>query len=70
MNQLDKAVAATISELERQNQPLVVESGPKWVSDAEREGLPLTNVHDTRGAPVLDRDEVLRRSYPNYVRVK
>lgn len=39
-------------------------------SDAEQRQLPTTNVHDDKGAPVLDRDEVLRRSYPNHARNK
>jgi len=42
---------------------------PEWKSDAEREGLPRVNLHDT-GAPLLDRDAVLRRSYPTYVKEK
>lgn len=68
MNTLAKLVTETIDELERQNQPPVVESGSKWVSDAEREGLPLVNVTTDSGAPLLDRDAVLRNSYPNYTR--
>ena len=32
----------------------------EWRSNAEREGLPVTNVHDDKGAPVLTRDEVLK----------
>lgn len=79
MNQLDKAVAATISELERQNQPQPVKmeivddaddadgNPPPWQSDAERKGLPLVNEHDDKGAPLLDRDKVLKRSLPNCV---
>lgn len=38
---------------------------PMWQSDAEKRGLPITNLHDS-GAPVLDRDAVLRKSYPDY----
>ena len=72
MNQLDKAVAATINELERQNQPQpvkmeIVEDAPRWYSDAERLGLPVVNEHDDKGAPVLDRDKVLRQSLPDCV---
>jgi hypothetical protein len=37
----------------------------KWVSDAEREGLPTTNVYDS-GAPRLDVDATLRRTTPTY----
>lgn len=76
MNQLDKAVAATINELERQNRPRPVkmeivddadDNPPLWQSDAERKGLPLVNEHDDKGAPLLDRDKVLKRSLPNCV---
>lgn len=42
---------------------------PRWQSDAEKQGLPMTNLHDS-GAPLLDRDAVLRRSYPTYVKEK
>jgi hypothetical protein len=30
-----------------------------WRSDAERQGYPITNVHDSKGAKVLDVDSVL-----------
>jgi len=40
-----------------------------WQSDAEREGLPRTNIHDT-GAPLLDRDAVLDKSLPNHAKEK
>jgi hypothetical protein len=33
----------------------------KWQSDAEREGLPRTNIHHS-GAPLLDREKVLNRA--------
>jgi hypothetical protein len=36
-----------------------------WQSDAEREGLPRTNIHDT-GAPLLDRDAAIAKSLPDY----
>lgn len=38
----------------------------EWRSDAEAERLPTTNIHDDKGAPLLDRDAVLRKSYPNH----
>jgi hypothetical protein len=38
---------------------------PKWQSDAERDNLQVVNIHDS-GAPVLDRDRVLRESYPDH----
>lgn len=37
----------------------------KWRSNAQREGLPVTNLTDS-GAPLLERDRVLRASYPTY----
>lgn len=37
----------------------------EWRSNAQREGLPTTNVIDS-GAPLLRRDEVVRGSYPTY----
>lgn len=69
MNQLDKAVAATISELERQNQPQPVkmeivddtdDNPPQWQSDAERQGLPTVNRTTGSGAPLLRTDDVLK----------
>jgi len=41
----------------------------KWQSDAERLNLPRTNVRDS-GAPLLDRDAVVRKSLPNYTEKK
>lgn len=32
----------------------------EWRSNAERQSLPVTNVHDNKGAKVLDVDEVLK----------
>jgi hypothetical protein len=40
-----------------------------FVSDAEREGLPIVNVRD-KDAPVLDVDMVLRRTTPTYIKEK
>lgn len=37
----------------------------QWRSNAQREGLPTTNLTDS-GAPLLERDRVLRASYPTY----
>lgn len=39
----------------------------EWRSDAEQRQLPVVNLHDDKGAPPLDRDAVLRRSYPDCV---
>lgn len=44
---------------------LAREAIARWRSNAQREGLPTTNLTDS-GAPLLDRDLVLRRSYPDY----
>ena len=41
-----------------------------FVTDAEREGLATVNVTTDTGAPVLDVDEVLRSSYPDYTEKK
>ena len=50
--------------------PVPVADGPvrpPFVSDAEREGLPVTNQQDT-GAPVLDVDAVLSGASPDRVK--
>lgn len=65
MNPTNEEINRTLDQLSRTRMEIIDE----WVSDAEREGLPVVNLVDT-GAPLLDRDEVLRRSYPNYARVK
>lgn len=77
MNTLAKLVTETINELEAQNQSVevvevskVVDSGPRWESDAQRKRLPTVNLTTGSGAPLLNRDEVLRRSLPNHARVK
>jgi hypothetical protein len=38
----------------------------EWRSNAQREGLPVTNVRDGKGAELLDVDQVVRGSYPTY----
>lgn len=40
----------------------------EWRSDSEREKLPISNTHDDKGAPVLNVNEVLRRSQPNHAK--
>lgn len=65
MQPTDEEINRTLDQLSRTRMEIIDE----WVSDAEREGLPTVNLVDS-GAPLLDRDEVLRRSYPNYARVK
>lgn len=42
----------------------------EWRSNAETEQLPVVNVHDDKGAPVLNTDDILTRSYPNQARRK
>lgn len=42
----------------------------EWRSNAEREKLPVSNPHDSKGAPLLDVDAVLSRSEPNHTRLK
>lgn len=46
---------------------LAREAIAKWRSDTEQRQLPVVNLHDDKGAPLLDRDAVLRRSYPDCV---
>lgn len=71
MNTLAKLVDDAINQLEAQSQPVeVVASGPRWESDAQRKRLPTVNLTTGSGAPLLNRDEVLRRSLPNHARVK
>lgn len=64
---------ATLRRLEQTKMELVDDvdddDGPQWQSDAAKQGLPVVNVVDT-GAPLLDRDAVLRNSYPNYVKTR
>lgn len=69
MNTLAKLVTETIEQLEAQNQPqpTKLEIVDEWQSDAEKRGLPVVNKHDNKGAPLLDRDAVLRRSLPDCV---
>lgn len=66
MNPTDEQIDNTLRQLEQTKMEIVDE----WQSDAERLRLPRTNLHDDKGAPVLDRDAVLRASYPNYARRK
>lgn len=68
MNPTNDEINATLQQLERTRME-IVDDKPRWISDAEREGLPVVNLTDS-GAPLLNRDEVLRRSYPNYARAK
>lgn len=55
MNPTNDEVNATLERLERPRIELIEE----WQSDAEREGLPVVNIRDS-GAPLLDRDRVLK----------
>lgn len=66
-NPTNDEINDTLRRLE-QTKIELVDDGPQWQSDAERLNLPLVNVTTDSGAPVLDRDAVLRNSYPNYTR--
>lgn len=70
-NPTNDEVNDAIRRLEQTKMEIVDDDddGPCWQSDAQRLNLPVVNVVDT-GAPLLDRDAVLRNSYPNYARVK
>lgn len=39
-----------------------------WRSNAQRDQLPISNIHDDKGADVLDVDAVLRKSEPHYAK--
>lgn len=69
MQPTDEEINNTLRQLEQTKMEIVddADDAPRWLSDAEREGLPTVNLTDT-GAPLLDRDAVLRRSYPDYGR--
>lgn len=41
-----------------------------WQSDAEREGLPVSNALVKSGVERLNVDDVLRKSLPDYVKEK
>jgi hypothetical protein len=66
-----KAVAATIDAIEAAqrdvNHPrsLARAAIAKWCSDAERLKLPVSNVHDDKGAPVLDIQRTLDHDHHN-----
>lgn len=73
MNPTPDSVNAALRSIEStelpENHPrrLAQEAVKRFRSNAEIEGLPVSNRHGDRGAPVLDVNEVLRRSGPNYV---
>lgn len=62
----------TLCEIERTELPeehprrLAREVIARWKSNAEREGLPVVNPTTGSGAPLLDKDRVVRGSYPSY----
>ena len=72
MQPTPKAVNDTLAQLEAAerdpNHPrtLARQAVAKWRSDAERGHLPIVNLTTGSGAPLLDRDAVLRASYPNH----
>lgn len=63
MNPTTREIDNTLRQLEQTK----MEIADEWQSDAERLRLPRTNLHDDKGAPVLDRDAVLRRSLPDCI---
>lgn len=66
MNPPDKEIDDTIRQLEQTKLEIVDE----WQSDAAKQGLAVVNIHDVRGARVLNTDAVVRGSYPNHARRK
>lgn len=74
MNPTTKNVSDTLAAIEAQerdpNHPRVLarEVIKQWRSNAQRESLPVSNQHDDKNAPVLDVDEILRRSQPDHVK--
>lgn len=61
-----------LRDIERAERPanhprtLAREAIAQWRSNAQREGLPVTNLRDKKGAELLDVDRVVRGSYPTY----
>ena len=61
-----------LRDIERTERPadhprtLAREAVTQWRSNAQREGLPVTNLRDGKGAELLDVDRVVRGSYPTY----
>lgn len=57
----------TVSQLpEDHPRQLAREAVARFRSNAELEGLPVVNERDVHGAPLLDRDGVVRASVPNH----
>lgn len=67
-----KEITAALDSIARASTPArelakeAVRRHREWKSNAEKEGLPLVNTTTNSGAPLLDRDAVLRKSYPNH----
>lgn len=72
MKPTNHAIADTLRRLALSELPddhprqLARQAVMEFRSNAQREGLPIANVHDDKGAPVLMRDEVVRASIPNH----
>jgi hypothetical protein len=70
MQPTTKAINETLAQLEAverdPNHPrsLARQAVKRWRSDAEKQGLPVANTHDVKGAPVLDVNAVIKRSLP------
>ena len=67
-NQVNDALESIARTERPANHPrnLARQAIEQWRSNAQLEGLPTTNLHDDKGADLLDRDGVLRASYPTY----
>lgn len=71
MNPTPNNINRVLAQIESTERPtdhprtLAREAIERWHSNAQREGLPVTNLTDS-GAPLLERDRVLRASYPTY----
>lgn len=76
MNPSNHAVADTLRRLTLNELPddhprqLARQAVMEFRSNAQRNQLATTNIHDVHGAPVLMRDEVVRRSLPPEPAVK
>lgn len=76
MNPSNHAVADTLRRLALSELPdthprkLAREAVIQFRSNAQREGLPVVNERDVHGAPLLDRDAVVKASLPPQPPVK
>lgn len=72
MNPSTNNINQVLAQIESAERPvdhprtLAREAIQQWRSNAQREGLPVTNSRDEKGAELLDVDRVVRGSYPTY----